>query len=111
MGMVFNIALCTQANLKEALLDQSVEYSRTYLTTLIAVMTPGADHTLSQKPSPSPPLEGPVLLECVELLLGALEGHRGGPEFLSQALCAASLLLSQRSAYRILHTALISVLT
>nr|XP_029493834.1 thyroid adenoma-associated protein homolog isoform X1 [Oncorhynchus nerka] len=93
MQQVLQTAL--QANLKEALLDQSVEYSRTYLTTLIAVMTPGADHTLSQEPSPSPPLEGPVLLECVELLLGALEGHRGGPEFLSQALCAASLLLSQ----------------
>nr|XP_029534786.1 uncharacterized protein LOC115140584 isoform X2 [Oncorhynchus nerka] len=43
-----------------------------YLTALVAVMT------LSQDPSPSPTLDGPVLLECVELLLVALAGNRRG---------------------------------
>lgn len=34
--------------------------------------------TLSQDPSPSPTLDGPVLLDCVELLLVALAGNRRG---------------------------------
>ncbi|KAK6306330.1 hypothetical protein J4Q44_G00232550 [Coregonus suidteri] len=94
--MVFNIALCAPANLREALLDQcGVQQDILYLTALVAMMIPGADPTLSQDSCPSPTLDGPVLLECVELLLGALAGNRGGPESLSQALCDASLLLSQ----------------
>ncbi|KAM3867515.1 tRNA (32-2'-O)-methyltransferase regulator THADA [Diretmus argenteus] len=84
-----------QSNLREALLSQCVEYRRTYLAALVAVMAAGGDSTLPQHPSQSAPLEGMVLLECLELLLGDLEGQRGGPEFLSQALYAASLLLSQ----------------
>uniref|UniRef100_UPI003AAEFBF2 tRNA (32-2'-O)-methyltransferase regulator THADA n=1 Tax=Centroberyx gerrardi TaxID=166262 RepID=UPI003AAEFBF2 len=84
-----------QSNLWEALLSRCVEYRRTYLAALVAVMTAGCDSTLPQHPSQPAPLEEPVLLECLELLLGDLEGQRGGPEFLSQALYAASLLLSQ----------------
>ncbi|KAL0979345.1 hypothetical protein UPYG_G00183930 [Umbra pygmaea] len=83
-----------EANLKEALLDQSVEYRRMYLTALVEVMTAEFGPAVSQETS-LPPQEGSARLECLELLLGALEGHKGGPEFLSQALCAASLLLSQ----------------
>ncbi|XP_034398095.1 thyroid adenoma-associated protein homolog isoform X2 [Cyclopterus lumpus] len=81
-----------QSNLREALLSVSGEYRRTFLAALVAVMAVG-DSTLPQ----SAPMEEPVLLECLELLLGHLEDQRGGPEFLSQALYAASLLLSQAS--------------
>lgn len=95
--MASNSGLCVQANLREALLDQSLEYSRTYLTALVTVMTHGVDPAVSKGPPLPPTLEVPAQLECVELLLRPLEEHRGGPEFLSQALCSASLLLSQRS--------------
>ncbi|XP_040897367.1 thyroid adenoma-associated protein homolog [Toxotes jaculatrix] len=83
-----------QSDLMEALLSHSVEYRRTYLAALVAVMA-GGDSTLPQHLPQSPPLEEPVLPECLDLLLGDLENQRGGPEFLSQALCAASLLLSR----------------
>ncbi|XP_056233315.1 thyroid adenoma-associated protein homolog [Seriola aureovittata] len=85
-----------QANLKEALLSHSVEYRRTYLAALVAV-TAGGDSASPQLLPQSAELEEPVLPECLELLLRDLEEQRGGPEFLSQALCAASLLLSQWS--------------
>ncbi|XP_051278992.1 thyroid adenoma-associated protein homolog [Dicentrarchus labrax] len=85
-----------QANLKEALLSQSVEYRRTYLIALVAVMA-GGNSTLPQNLPQLAPLEEPVLPECLDLLLVDLEEQRGGPEFLSQALYAASLLLSQWS--------------
>ncbi|KAI3372852.1 hypothetical protein L3Q82_023303, partial [Scortum barcoo] len=85
-----------QSNLKEALLSCSVEYRRTYLAALVAVMA-GADSTLPQHLPQSTSLEEPVLPDCLDLLLGDLEDQRGGPEFLSQALCAASLLLSRWS--------------
>ncbi|KAJ7994291.1 hypothetical protein DPEC_G00264360 [Dallia pectoralis] len=94
IGIQPELLAALQANLKGALLSESVEYSRTYLTALVEVMTPWSDPTLSSKYSPSPP-EDSAMLECLELLLGALEGFRGGPEFLSQALCAVSLLLCQ----------------
>ncbi|XP_034152617.1 thyroid adenoma-associated protein homolog isoform X2 [Esox lucius] len=94
IGIQKELLTALQANLKEALLAQSVEYRRTYLSALVEVMTPVSDPTLSPELVPSLP-EGSAMLECLELLLGALEGCRGGPEFLSQALCAASLLLSQ----------------
>ncbi|XP_046872611.1 thyroid adenoma-associated protein homolog isoform X3 [Hypomesus transpacificus] len=84
-----------QASLQEALSSQSTEYSRTYLTALVAVMMPEGDPPLPQEPPASAPQDEASLLGCVELLLGLLEEHRGGPEFLSQALTAASLLLSQ----------------
>ncbi|KAM4616330.1 tRNA (32-2'-O)-methyltransferase regulator THADA [Polymixia lowei] len=83
-----------QSNLREALLSQCVDYRRTYLAALVAVMTAGGDSTFTLHPSQPAPLEGPDLLECLELLLGDLEDQRGGPEYLSQALCASSLLLS-----------------
>ncbi|XP_044051427.1 thyroid adenoma-associated protein homolog isoform X2 [Siniperca chuatsi] len=82
-----------QSNLREALLSHSVEYRRAYLAALVAVMA-GGDSTLPHLPQ-SAPLEDQVLPECLNLLLGDLEDQRGGPEFLSQALYAASLLLSQ----------------
>lgn len=83
-------SVCLQSNLKEALLSCRVEYRRTYLAALAAVMgTDGDSASLPQH------LEEPVLPECLDLLLGDLEDERGGPEFLSQALHVASLLLSQ----------------
>ncbi|XP_078106846.1 tRNA (32-2'-O)-methyltransferase regulator THADA [Sander vitreus] len=85
-----------QSNLREALLSHSVEYRRTYLAALVAVMA-GDYTTLHQHLPQSTPLEEPILPECLDLLLGDLEDQRGGPEFLSQALYAASLLLSQCS--------------
>ncbi|XP_068560247.1 tRNA (32-2'-O)-methyltransferase regulator THADA isoform X2 [Cebidichthys violaceus] len=86
-----------QSNLREALLSISVEYRRTFLAALVAVMA-GGDSTLPQHLPQSAPLEEPVRLECLDLLLGDLEDQRGGPEFLSQALYATSLLLSQASS-------------
>ncbi|XP_073321451.1 tRNA (32-2'-O)-methyltransferase regulator THADA [Pagrus major] len=79
-----------KSNLKEALLSRSVEYRRTYLAALAAVM--GSDGDSTSLPQH---LEEPVPPKCLDLLLGDLEDERGGPEFLSQALHAASLLLSQ----------------
>ncbi|XP_034548017.1 thyroid adenoma-associated protein homolog isoform X2 [Notolabrus celidotus] len=85
-----------QTNLRRALLSQNVEYRKTYLTALVAV-TVGSDSTSPQHLPQSALLEEPVTPECLDLLLNDLEEQRGGPEFLSQALCAASLLLSQLS--------------
>ncbi|XP_068995115.1 tRNA (32-2'-O)-methyltransferase regulator THADA [Embiotoca jacksoni] len=82
-----------QFNLKEVLLSHSVEYRRTYLKALVVVMAGGCS-TLSRHVLHVAPLEEPVLPECLDLLLLDLEAQRGGPEFLSQALSAASLLLS-----------------
>lgn len=83
-------------------MSHSVEYRRTFLAALVAVMA-GGNSTLPQHLPQSAPLEEPVLPECLDLLLGDLEDQRGGPEFLSQALYAASLLLSQCSHCRFLH--------
>ncbi|KAM9360663.1 tRNA (32-2'-O)-methyltransferase regulator THADA [Symphorus nematophorus] len=83
-----------QSNLREALLSHSMEYRRTYLAALAAVMT-GGGSTLSHRLPQSASLEETALSECLDLLLGDLEEQRGGPEFLSQALFVASLLLSQ----------------
>ncbi|XP_017580907.2 thyroid adenoma-associated protein homolog isoform X1 [Pygocentrus nattereri] len=83
-----------QVNLKEALLDQDMEYKRAYLTALVEVMTP---HVLGLA-EPGPflcVLEEAGMKDCVDLLLEDLQDNRGGPELLSQALCAVSLLLSQ----------------
>uniref|UniRef100_A0A7N8YBI2 Si:ch211-225b11.4 n=1 Tax=Mastacembelus armatus TaxID=205130 RepID=A0A7N8YBI2_9TELE len=85
-----------QSHLKEALLSHSVEYCRTYLSALVAVMAEG-DSTSPRHMPQLAPLQEPVLSECLDLLLGNLENQRGGPEFLSQALYAASLLLPQWS--------------
>ncbi|KAM8885353.1 tRNA (32-2'-O)-methyltransferase regulator THADA isoform 2-T2 [Spinachia spinachia] len=82
-----------QSNLREALSSGSVEYRRTFLTALVAVMAAGGS-TSPPHPPRWAPLEEPARLECLDLLLGDLGDQRGGPEFLSQALYAASLLLS-----------------
>ncbi|KAG8012021.1 hypothetical protein GBF38_004452 [Nibea albiflora] len=83
-----------QSNLREALLSHSVEYRRAYLAALVAAMARG-DSALPRHHLQSAPLEEPVLPECLDLLLRDMEDQRGGPEYLSQALSAASLLLSQ----------------
>lgn len=75
-------------------MSHSVEYRRTYLAALVAVVARG-DSTLPQHLPQSASLEEAVLPDCLDLMLGDLEDQRGGPEFLSQALYAASLLLSQ----------------
>uniref|UniRef100_A0A3B3V5H6 Si:ch211-225b11.4 n=1 Tax=Poecilia latipinna TaxID=48699 RepID=A0A3B3V5H6_9TELE len=81
-----------QSNLKEALLGDSVDYRTTYLTALVSVMAGGG----SALPQPLPDSE-PCSSECLHLLLQDLEIQKGGPEYLSQALHAASLLLSHTS--------------
>ncbi|XP_061527590.1 tRNA (32-2'-O)-methyltransferase regulator THADA isoform X2 [Phycodurus eques] len=78
-----------QSSLKEASLSPIEEYRRAHLAALVAVMGRG------DSPPPPGPLEESVLLECLDMLLRDLEDQRGGSEFLSQALHAASLLLSQ----------------
>lgn len=80
-----------QSNLRGALLSQNVEYRRTYLTALVA----GGDSSSLQHTPQSPLLEEPAAPDCLGLLLRDLEDQCGGPEFLSQALRAASLLLYQ----------------
>ncbi|XP_058491311.1 thyroid adenoma-associated protein homolog [Solea solea] len=85
-----------QSNLEEALLCHSMGYRRTFLTALIQVMT-GGDSSLLQHHPQSDSLQTSVLPECLDILLGDLEDQHGGPEFLSQALCVASLLLPQWS--------------
>ncbi|XP_054630132.1 thyroid adenoma-associated protein homolog isoform X2 [Dunckerocampus dactyliophorus] len=80
-----------QSSLREALLSPVVEYRRTHLAALVAVITRG-----DSLPPPAF-LEEPVILECLDLLLKDLEDQRDGSEFLSQALHGASLLLSQSS--------------
>ncbi|KAI5088412.1 thyroid adenoma-associated protein-like isoform X1 [Silurus meridionalis] len=82
-----------QASLKEALMDQDVEYKSVYLSALVEVMTPDVLSVTHSQPVQLK-LEGEELQECVQLLLEDLEGSRGGPELLSQTLCALSLLLS-----------------
>ncbi|XP_034026181.1 thyroid adenoma-associated protein homolog [Thalassophryne amazonica] len=85
-----------QSNLKEALRSRSLEYRRNYLTAMVAVMTEG-DWTSLHHPCQSLALDVPVLLDCLDLLLVILEDQAGGPEFLSQSLYAASLLLARCS--------------
>lgn len=84
----------TQLNLQEALSSHSVEYRKTYLSALAAVLFRG-DSSICQHLRQSPPHQEPVLPDCVSLLLGDLEDQRYGSEFLSEALFATGLLLSQ----------------
>lgn len=84
-----------QANLKKALLDQNVEYRGAFLTTLVEVMAPEEESFALPPPCP-PRFEETWLQECVEVLFTDLESDRGGPVLISRALCAVSLLLSQR---------------
>ncbi|RXN31244.1 thyroid adenoma-associated -like protein [Labeo rohita] len=81
-----------QANLKKALLDQNVEYRGAFLTALVEAMTPDEESLALPCPCPSG-FEETWLLECVEVLFTDLESDRGGPELISTALCAVSLLL------------------
>ncbi|XP_029685958.1 thyroid adenoma-associated protein homolog isoform X2 [Takifugu rubripes] len=81
-------------NLREAILSHSVEYRKTYLAALATVLFRG-ESSVWQPLHWTAPRDEPVLPDCVNLLLGDLEDQRCGSEFLSEALCAASLLLSQ----------------
>ncbi|XP_059407167.1 thyroid adenoma-associated protein homolog isoform X2 [Carassius carassius] len=81
-----------QANLKKALLDQNVEYRGAFLSALVEVMTPEEDSLALPRPCPSGFGET-WLQECVKVLFTDLESDRGGPELISTALCAVSLLL------------------
>lgn len=81
-----------QANLRKALLDQNVEYRGAFLSALVEVMTPEEDSLALPRPCPSGFGET-WLQECVEVLFTDLESDRGGPELISTALCAVSLLL------------------
>lgn len=83
----------TQLNLRGAMLSHSVEYRKTYLAALAAVLI--RDPSICQHLCPPSPHEEPILPDCVNLLLGDLEDQRCGSEFLSEALYATSLLLSQ----------------
>ncbi|XP_054904834.1 thyroid adenoma-associated protein homolog [Poeciliopsis prolifica] len=83
-----------QSNLKEVLLGDSVDYRTTYLTALVSVMTGGG----SALPQPLSDSEL-CLSECLHMLLQDLEIQKGGPEYLSQALHAASMLLSHVSDF------------
>ncbi|XP_072289759.1 tRNA (32-2'-O)-methyltransferase regulator THADA [Eucyclogobius newberryi] len=85
-----------QANLRDALLSQSVDYRHSYLEALVTLAT-SEEPYLPQLPLKTM-LEEHVLVECVELLLEDVEAQRGGPEFLSQALGAVSLLLHHCSS-------------
>lgn len=71
--------------------SHSLEYRKTYLGALAAVMARAVPQHLLQ----TAPMEEPVLPECLNLLLADLEGQRYGSELLSQALYATGLLLSQ----------------
>ncbi|XP_023821654.1 thyroid adenoma-associated protein homolog [Oryzias latipes] len=81
------------SNLKEALLSHRVEYRTAYLAALVKVMTAGG--SLPQQPVLSTSHVHQPLLQCLELLFMNLEDQKRGPEFLSQALSAAGLLISQ----------------
>ncbi|XP_056313525.1 thyroid adenoma-associated protein homolog [Danio aesculapii] len=83
-----------KANLKAALLSQSVEYRAAFLTALVEVLTP-EEESLGLSSLCPPEFEQTGLQECVELLLTDLETDRGGPALISTALCAVSLLLFQ----------------
>lgn len=82
---------CLQSNLKEALLSHSVDYRSLYLAALQAAMTI-EDSAATRLHSAG--VEEPFLPECLQLLLEELQQQRGGSEYLSRALSAASLLLS-----------------
>uniref|UniRef100_A0A3P9L1H1 Si:ch211-225b11.4 n=1 Tax=Oryzias latipes TaxID=8090 RepID=A0A3P9L1H1_ORYLA len=80
------------SNLKEALLSHRVEYRTAYLAALVKVMTTGG--SLPQQPVLSTSHMHQPLLQCLELLFMNFEDQKCGPEFLSQALSAAGLLIS-----------------
>uniref|UniRef100_A0A8C5G1Z7 Thyroid adenoma-associated protein homolog n=1 Tax=Gouania willdenowi TaxID=441366 RepID=A0A8C5G1Z7_GOUWI len=82
-----------ESNLREALLCYSVADRTTYLSALIEVMT-GADSASSHCLFRVSSLDEADLV--LDMLFQDLEVQRGGPEFLSQSLIVASLLLSQR---------------
>ncbi|XP_056602907.1 thyroid adenoma-associated protein homolog [Triplophysa dalaica] len=83
-----------QANLKEALLHQDVEYRGAFLTALVEVIS-SEEHSLGPSHPSSPGFDEACLQDCVEDLFDDLEMGRGGPGFISVALCAVSLLLYQ----------------
>ncbi|XP_055079941.1 thyroid adenoma-associated protein homolog [Periophthalmus magnuspinnatus] len=86
-----------QENLQDALLSKCVEYRHSYLKALVTLATSG--EILQPQLPLKTTLKEPVLVECVELLLEDVEAQRGGPEFLSEALGAVSLLLRHCSSF------------
>ncbi|XP_026787175.3 thyroid adenoma-associated protein homolog isoform X1 [Pangasianodon hypophthalmus] len=91
-----------QASLREALLDQDVEYKGAYLSALVEVMTPDVLSVTQTQPLLFK-LKEAELHECIQLLLEDLEGSRGGPELLSQTLGALTLLLSPSTNMAVLQ--------
>ncbi|KAK3538827.1 hypothetical protein QTP86_015956 [Hemibagrus guttatus] len=91
-----------QGSLRQALMDQDIEYKGAYLSALVEVMTPDMLSTTKSQPLIFK-LEEEELHQCVHLLLEDLEGSRGGPELLSQSLCVLSLLLSPSTDMAILQ--------
>lgn len=78
-----------------------MEYRTAYLAALVKVMTAGG--SLPQQPVLSTSHVHQPLLQCLELLFMNLEDQKRGPEFLSQALSAAGLLISQCPKARFQH--------
>lgn len=76
-------------------MDQNVEYRGAFLTALVEVMSPEEDNLGPSHPYPSG-FDKACLPGCVEDLFDDLETGRGGPGFISTALCAVSLLLYKR---------------
>lgn len=77
----------SQVILKEVLLNEDIEVRRVYLKAFLSVVTRGVGSLV---------LEEADIQECAEILIRSLEDSDGGSEYCSQALCAASLLLSKR---------------
>ncbi|XP_062399718.1 uncharacterized protein LOC134089302 isoform X2 [Sardina pilchardus] len=75
-----------QANLKEVLLNEDTEIRAVYLKAVVSVMTGGVCSLV---------LDEAAIQECSEILVRSLEVSDVGTEYLSQALCATSLLLSK----------------
>lgn len=84
--------------MKEVLSSHSVDYRSLYLAALEAVMTV-EDSAATRLRSAG--AEEPLLPECLQLLLEELQQQRGGSEYLSRALCTASLLLSLQPQSRL----------
>ncbi|KAL2092807.1 hypothetical protein ACEWY4_012605 [Coilia grayii] len=82
-----------QVNLKEVLQNEDAEVKGVYLKALVSVMAGGFDGLV---------LEEAAIQECAELLLSSLEVSHGESMYCSQALCAASLLLSRSLDYKLL---------
>ena len=72
------------------LLNEDTEIRGVYLKALVSVMAGGVGGLV---------LEETAIQECAEILVRSLEVSDGGSEYRSRALCAISLLLSERCAH------------